>query len=127
VRDVKREENKQTKPDRVIVPVQDISDEDSMPVEDTQDTQREPPVKQPRMVQEIAIDSNFKMAAPKYSGRARSGAHMVQAGDIGHGSVAQMFMVEPGPRSYKAATADDDAEGWSMAIDSEKHSLVKHA
>jgi hypothetical protein len=77
------------------------------------------------LLRELATD--LKDVAPKSATRTRSGANLaVNNSSLSNIQVGMAFMVEPGPRSYKSALADENAEGWLKAIDSEKQSLVQH-
>jgi hypothetical protein len=69
---------------------------------------------EPEVPRELRIDMN--VAPPKINTRTRSGRAFLSTA----------FMVEPGPKSYRAALKTPEAEEWKAAVNTETTALDSH-
>jgi hypothetical protein len=84
------------------------------------------PYAEPEVPRNLRI--NMHTSPPKTSTRTRSG-RVLLAGSASAApatTTSTAFMVEPGPKSYRAALQTPEAEGWKAAVNTETIALDSH-
>jgi hypothetical protein len=83
---------------------------------------------EPEVPRELRIDMNI--SPPKTSTRTRSGRVLLAANTATTPATAPAtataFMVEPGPKTYRAALKTPEAEEWKAAVNTETTALESH-
>lgn len=115
----------------------DIESRESMASEDDQEVScRNPAGKRrvPRMLKELAADgeSSFwgaqagELPEVARNRRTRKVEKSPESTSSTNAMVSTVYMVEPGPSSYKQAMESPDAEEWQAAVDSECSSIIRN-